>query len=355
MSDQDTGFLRVLVGDGRPLLSLTAIALVLSGAFALFLSATGSFLPHDVAYLGMAPAQLCAVHQCRVVHFMFHDRVSFGGVLIAIGILYLWITHFPLARGQEWAWWTLVLTGAAGFASFLAYLGYGYLDTWHGTATLAMLPCFLGGMWKSHELLPRPRRGVRSLLAPAAPWNLRTAQGLGRLGLLLTGCGKIAAGSVIMTVGMTRVFVPQDLTYIGLRAAELRAINPRLLPLIAHDRAGFGGGLLTCGLVVCLVIWKSRLTPALWQAVLAAGGIGFGCAIGVHFSIGYLDVTHLAPAVAGACLFAIAIVLAMPSRSQGTSLERLQENRSEIACGRESGPSALAPESRSKSGSELPG
>ena len=33
-----------------------------------------------------------------------------------------------------------------GFVSFLAYLGYGYLDTWHGLATLVLLPCFVLGL-----------------------------------------------------------------------------------------------------------------------------------------------------------------------------------------------------------------
>jgi dihydroorotate dehydrogenase len=43
-------------------------------------------------------------------------------------------------------------------------------------------------------------------------------------------------------VGMTRVFVPQDLAFMGLSAERLRALSPTLVPLIAHDRAGFGGG-----------------------------------------------------------------------------------------------------------------
>ena len=61
----------------------------------------------------------------------FHDRVSFGGTLIAIGVLYLWLLEFPLRRGEEWAWWTLLLSGCLGFSSFFAYLIYGYLDLWH--------------------------------------------------------------------------------------------------------------------------------------------------------------------------------------------------------------------------------
>src|SRR5829696_7182294 len=94
------GLLRTLVKDGRPLIVLTALALLLSGGFALFLSVVRQFLPHDLAFLGMSADQLCAVGDCRVVAFMIHDRTSFGGVLIAIGTLYLWLVEFPLRRGE---------------------------------------------------------------------------------------------------------------------------------------------------------------------------------------------------------------------------------------------------------------
>ena len=144
-SPVNRGLLQALIGDGRPLLIFTGLSLVLSGGFALFLSATLHFLPHDIQYLGMSAEQLCAVRDCRVVYFMFHDRVSFGGALVAIGSLYMWLAEFPLRNREMWAWWLLVLSGVAGFGSFGAYLGYGYLDTWHGVATLLLLPVFIGG------------------------------------------------------------------------------------------------------------------------------------------------------------------------------------------------------------------
>ena len=102
------------------------------GAFAIFQAATGHFLPHDAAYLGMTASELCALHSCRILHFMIHDRVSFGGVLVAIGVLYMWLASFPLRRRESWAWWALALSSLAGFLSFLSYLGYGSLDsaTW---------------------------------------------------------------------------------------------------------------------------------------------------------------------------------------------------------------------------------
>jgi hypothetical protein len=71
----------------------------------------------------MSADQLCRYQGCRILHFMIHDRISFGGVLIAIGVMYLWLTEFPLQRGETWAWWALVASGMVGFVSFLSYLG----------------------------------------------------------------------------------------------------------------------------------------------------------------------------------------------------------------------------------------
>src|SRR5690242_13728440 len=98
-SNSDVGLLELLLDDGRPLLCVTAAGLLTSGLFAIFLAARREFLPHDVAYLGMDASQLCRIADCRIVGFMFHDRVSFGGTLIAIAILYLWLAADPLRRG----------------------------------------------------------------------------------------------------------------------------------------------------------------------------------------------------------------------------------------------------------------
>lgn len=73
----------------------------------------------------MTAGELCALQGCRILHFMIHDRISFGGVLIAIGVFYLWLTQVPLRRQESRAWWTLALSSVAGFLSFLSYLGYG--------------------------------------------------------------------------------------------------------------------------------------------------------------------------------------------------------------------------------------
>jgi len=307
----EPGLAATLVGDGRPLLSLLAVGLLVSGLFALFLAATVTFLPQDVAFLGMDPRALCALNQCRIVHFIFHDRVSFGGTLMAIGTLYLWLIAVPLEHGERWAWWTLMLSGAMGFLSFLTWLIYHYLDTWHLTASVALLPLWVFGMWRTRRLLSEPG-GWREVTRPVAALELKTRAGVGRACLLFAGAGMIAAGLTIMVLGSTVVFVPQDIVYFGFTPAQLNAINPHLVPLIAHDRAGFGGGLASCGACVFAIVWKARMSRALWQALLVAGLIGFGCAIGIHYPMGYMNLSHLAPAWAGAIIYMSGVVTSRP-------------------------------------------
>ncbi|MBL9093966.1 MAG: hypothetical protein JNL96_22300 [Planctomycetaceae bacterium] len=313
--DRDTrGFFGALVGDGRPLISFTGLCLILSGAFALFQSLSMHFLPHDVAYLGMTPQQLCSINECRIVHFMIHDRISFGGALVAVGVLYLWLAAFPLRHGERWAWWTLTASGLVGFGSFLTYLGYGYLDTWHGAATLALLPCFVAGLVLSRRLLAPA--GVKSpraaILEPWSTLDFGSPAGLGRVAVLIAAAGMIGGGLTIQAIGMTYVFVDTDLEFMGLAAEQLAAINPRLVPLIAHDRAGFGGAVATAGLLTFCCVWFTKPTRSLWQALFVGGIAGWSTAVFVHPAIGYTDPLHLAPAVGGASLFFLGLALMLP-------------------------------------------
>jgi hypothetical protein len=346
-SEADHGLGATLVGDGTPLVILTGLALMLAGSIALLLAASGQFLPHDSAYLGMSADELCAVDDCRIVRFMVHDRAAFGGTLIAIGVLYAWLGRFPLRRGEAWAWWTLTVSGILGFGSFLDYLGYGYLDTWHAIATLALLPTFAIGLLVSRRLLV----GVRDplvLLRPARPGGWAGRGGIGRGLLVLTGFGMVGAGLTILIIGATAVFVPQDLEFLRLTPADLSAIDPHLVPLIAHDRAGFGGGLATTGVAVLCCAWCATPSRSLWQALLAAGSIGFGAAVGIHLLVGYLDLTHVGPAIAGAAVFAVGIAL-FPRRSP------LGDPTAGAAIGQSSSPWAEAVGSPSRGRGSSPG
>ena len=300
--------LQTTMVDGRYLLLASAVVLFLSGVFVFSVGAAGRFLPHDEQYLGMTARDLCALHGCRIVHFMIHDRVSFGGALVGVGLLYFWLAASPLRRGQAWAWWVLALTGGVGFGSFLSFLAYGYLDAWHGVATLVLLPCFLLGLARSRTTLARPD-GLVCLLRPSVRWPSGSTAGLGRACLLTVAAGLFVGGLAILAVGMTCVFVPQDLTFMGLSVEELQGLNPRLVPLIAHDRAGFGGAVCCCGAALFFSVWCGTPSRGLWRVLALVGAAGFGCAVGVHAAVGYTDAVHLAPAVAAALVYLTGIVL----------------------------------------------
>lgn len=304
----DTSFIEPVVGDGRPLLLTVAGALSFSGGFALFLAATGDFLPQDVHYLGMTAAELCEIASCRIVDFMIHDRVAFGGTLLALGVLYVWLTVFPLARGERWAWWVWLVSAGVGFSSFLAYIGYGYLDTWHGIGTLLLVPVFIVGIVRTRRL-SRPSVGLSALARPVGWTDAPGQMAWGRAVLLLGAAATAVGGLTILWVGVTDTFVPEDLEFIGLSAQQLRDINPRLLPLIAHDRAGFGGGVLTLGLTTFLCLWCARPSRHLHQAIVLAGAASLSAALGVHGLVGYTDFVHLVPALGALVLLVFGSVL----------------------------------------------
>ena len=72
---------------------------------------------------------------------------------------------------------------------------------------------------------------------------------------MLTAFGMVVAGLTIASIGALVVFVPQDLAFIGIDRVGLEAINQRLVPLIAHDRAGFGGGVASTGVAALVIAW----------------------------------------------------------------------------------------------------
>jgi hypothetical protein len=110
----------------------------------------------------------------------------------------------------------------------------GNLDTWHGVATLFLLPVFITGLWRY-----RPDN-----LSLESVWRQNSTD-CGSLctwaRALLGSCavGLILAGLTIALFGMTTVFVPSDLRFIGLSVESLRKISPMLIPVISHDRAEF--------------------------------------------------------------------------------------------------------------------
>lgn len=311
----DRGLLEVVLGDGRFLIALTGIALVLSGGFAVLQSVSGQLLPQDSHAIGMDSMALMRAGNRHLLGFMFHDRVAYGGSLLAIGAGYLWLSAFPMQSRAAWTWWALVFSGGIGFLAFLTYLGQGYLDTWHGVATLFLLPVFLLGLWRS-----RPDRFSLRTVWKEIPSESGAVAKWGRILLGACAAGLVLAGLTIAVFGMTTVFVPSDLRFIGLDRHTLSLISPALIPVISHDRAGFGGGLCSIGSLLLFMARCAELNRNFVEIVAVMGCAGFAGAIGVHFVVGYLDFFHLLPGFVGLLIFLLADALLWAGWRQNANL-----------------------------------
>lgn len=283
--------------------TLLGVGMTLGSGLALAIAATRVILPYDEAFVGMSREELHAVND-RLLAFMAHDRVSLAGTMIAIGVLYTGLSVYGVRRGRRWAAIAVFASAFTGFASFFLFLGFGYFDPFHAFVTGVLLQFLLLAL---HSDLPAP--GPRPM--GKHHWRLES---WGQRLLVAHHGALMAAGLVIATIGCTSVFVPEDLEFMGTTAEALRAANPRLPPLVAHDRATFGGMLVASGLGLLLSALRGyrRGESWLWWTTLAAGAPAYAAAIGVHLAVGYTNLWHLTPAFSGLALFAAALALSYP-------------------------------------------
>ncbi len=286
---------------------LMGAGMFIGGLLALAIAATKVMLPYDEAFLGMSHPHVTAINS-RLLAFMAHDRVTLAGVMVAVGLLYVSLSVFGIRRGYHWARQSVLISAFTGFASFFLFLGFGYLDTFHAFVTASLLQLLLLGL--------HSRLGVYvPALKPDQRGDRAWLMGLwGQLLMVIHGFTLLSAGLVISFIGVTQVFVHEDLQFMETTASVLHAANPRLVPLVAHDRATLGGMLLASGWVFLLpVLWGYRRGAAwLWWTLLTTGSIAYAAAIGVHFAVGYLSVKHLLPAFGGFGLMLLGLILSYP-------------------------------------------
>src|SRR5688572_23532066 len=80
----------------------------------------------------------------------------------------------------------------------------------------------------------------------------------------------------------------------GVTVEALKAASPGLLPLVAHDRATFGGMMFVFQLSA---LWGFRRgAGGLWWTMLISGLSAYAAAIGVHYTVLYTSPEHLLPA-----------------------------------------------------------
>lgn len=261
---------------------------------------------YDRAFLNTGPEGLHAVNH-HLVHFLRHDRITLAGTMVAIGVLYAGLAAGGMRRGWPWAREAYLVSGWIGFAAVLFLFAHGYLEPLHLALTALVFPLFLAAT-------RRPLEGPRWRTLAEGPEAERRRALTGQLIMVIIGAGLLAGGVAVSVVGLTEVFVPSDLVFLGTGPEALRTANARLLPFIAHDRAGFGGALTAAAAAILLLSawgWRRGESWVWWTLALTAFA-GFLPAVTAHFAIGYVDLWHLAPVLAGMTLTTTALTLARP-------------------------------------------
>jgi dihydroorotate dehydrogenase len=287
-------------------LLLMGLSMLVGGALALAIASTRVVLHYDEVFSGMSRDQLDTINP-RLLPFMAHDRVTLAGTMISMGVIYLWLSWFGIRQGLHWAKVSVLASAFAGFASFFLFLGFGYFDPFHAFVTAVLFQLLLLGL---HGKLATPPARPANL---REDWRWRWSQ-WAQLLLIIHNTTLIGAGCVISFIGATHVFVPEDLEFMQTTAEALTTANPRLVPLVAHDRASFGGMLIASGVALLLpALWGFRQGCRwLWWMFLLSAAPAYAAGIGVHFAVGYTNLWHLAPVIGGAVVCAMALALAWP-------------------------------------------
>ncbi len=279
------------------------LGMVVGGLGAAAVALGPVLLPYDQVYLGLSPRTLASING-RLIHFLQHDRITLAGTMVAIGILYAALSWWGIRLGRTWARDALFASGMVGFPTLFYFFAFGYVEPIHVALAIVLFPLFVIAVWR------RPNGGDLSLDVDEADFVWRRALA-GQLLMVLVGFGLVVGGLLISYVGLTAVFVPSDLSFMNTSAQALADANHRLLSFIAHDRAGFGGALISVGVAVLLMSAWGWARGQAWVWFTLAGGAvaGFGAALAVHLGVWYVDFWHLAPIYAGVIVTTIGLAL----------------------------------------------
>ena len=266
---------------------------------------TAVVLPYDEEFLGKTAEQIRAFNP-RVLSFMTHDRITLAGTMVSVGVLYMSLALNVMRKGHDWAQHVVGASGTLGFFSFFAFLGFGYLDPFHAFVTAVSLQLLIQvvvlPMGPKHHLRSCPR------LDNDAVWRRAI---WGQLAFVAHAAALILAGITILTFGMSVVFVPQDIAYLGCDVHAIEAFDDQLRALIAHDRATFGGMLVSGGVALLLTsMWSFRQGDRwLFWTYLITIFSPYAMTLWIHYAIGYDDQFHLAPVYIGIALLAVGLSL----------------------------------------------
>jgi dihydroorotate dehydrogenase len=286
---------------------LFGLAITIAGIIALIFSMSSVILPYDESFLGILRKDIINFNPF-VLSFMAHDRMTLSGTMISGGIIYMQLARHGVRCGMHWARRAINVGGMIGFLGILLFIGYGYFDWLHGLLWLTLLPLFILGFLKTRTATESP---TSTNLSNHESWKLSL---YGQLSFILLGASLAVGGMVISLVGVSSVFVPSDITYLCMSPEMLNEFNQRLVPVIAHDRAGFGSALFSVGLLVLmLALWGIREGERwVWWTFTIGAIPAFTAGIATHFIIGYIDFLHLLPAYFALLFYVVGVIFTAP-------------------------------------------
>ncbi|MBP2240880.1 dihydroorotate dehydrogenase [Cytobacillus eiseniae] len=286
---------------------LFGLSILFGGIIALYFAFTDVILPYDESFIGLSRADILQINPL-ILSFMSHDRMALAGTMISGGILYTQLARHGIKYGLHWTKIAFHSAAIIGFLGIFLFIGFGYFDWLHGIFWVILLPIYYFSFQEGKNAITPPYsvHGENDHL-----WKY----GLyGQLCFILLGFLLLLGGLVISTIGVSKVFVSTDLNFLCMSPEILETVSANLIPVIAHDRAGFGSALISVGLLVLtLSLWGFRKGERwVWNTLCLGALPAFIAGIGTHLYIGYTTFIHLLPVYFLVLIYLLGLILSYP-------------------------------------------
>ncbi|MFB3162215.1 hypothetical protein ABLO26_12620 [Neobacillus sp. 179-J 1A1 HS] len=196
---------------------LFGLSILVGGIIALYFAFTSIILPYDEYFIGLTRDDILQVNPL-ILSFMSHDRMALAGTMISGGILYIQLARHGIRNDMHWAKFAFHSAAIIGFVGIFLSIGYGYFDWLHGLFWLILLPLYYFSF----------REGKRITGAPYSIHgsnNKAWKYGLyGQLMFIILGFMIVVGGIVISTIGVSKVFVSTDLSFLCMSPQMLERV-----------------------------------------------------------------------------------------------------------------------------------
>jgi dihydroorotate dehydrogenase len=110
---------------------------------------------------------------------------------------------------------------------------------------------------------------------------------------MILGVAMTLGGILAFGIAGTRVVLPYDEAFCGLDREQLKALNPRLLPFLSHDRISLAGTMLSAGILYAGLAWHGIRQGLHWAKVaLVVSALSGFFSFFLFLGFGYFDPFH---------------------------------------------------------------